>query len=70
MAWEGCVSNDEEMVLIERPIQVEATFDDTKGKEYKMNITGLMSRIFQHEIDHLNGLVMWDDTVPETISTY
>ena len=70
LAWEGCVSNDDEMVLIERPIQVQATFDDTKGKEYTMNMTGLMSRIFQHEIDHLNGLVMWDDTVPDTISTY
>ena len=46
LAWEGCVSNDDEMVLIERPIQVQATFDDTKGKEYTMNMTGLMSRIF------------------------
>ena len=26
-----------------------------------------MSRIFQHEIDHLNGLVMWDDDVPEIL---
>ena len=26
-----------------------------------------MSRIFQHEIDHLNGLVMWDDNIPEAL---
>ena len=32
-----------------------------------MNLTGLMSRIFQHEIDHLNGLVMWDDSVPKSL---
>ena len=41
-----------------------------KGKEYTMNLTGLMSRIFQHEIDHLNGLLMWDDTVPDTVTNY
>ena len=34
-----------------------------------MLLTGLMSRIFQHEIDHLNGLVMWDDTIPEHLHT-
>lgn len=32
-----------------------------------MKLTGLMSRIFQHEIDHLNGLVMWDDALPESL---
>ena len=35
-----------------------------------MNLDGLMSRIFQHEIDHLNGLLMWDDTVPDTVTNY
>ena len=32
-----------------------------------MLLTGLMSRIFQHEIDHLHGLVMWDDTIAESL---
>jgi len=32
-----------------------------------MLLSGLMSRIFQHEIDHLNGLVMWDDLVPDAL---
>ena len=38
-----------------------------KGKEYELLLTGLMSRIFQHEIDHLHGLVMWDDTIAESL---
>ena len=38
-----------------------------KGKEYVLLLTGLMSRIFQHEIDHLHGLVMWDDTIAESL---
>mgnify|MGYP001626812071 CR=1 FL=1 len=25
--------------------------------------SGLMARIFQHEIDHLHGILMWDDAV-------
>lgn len=32
-----------------------------------MLLSGLMSRIFQHEVDHLNGLVMWDDQVAENV---
>lgn len=67
LSWEGCVSNDEEMVLIERPIQIKGKFSDIEGKEYEMLLSGLMSRIFQHEVDHLNGLVMWDDQVAENV---
>ena len=32
-----------------------------------MLLSGLLSRIFQHEIDHLNGLVMWDDQLPQSL---
>lgn len=67
LSWEGCVSNDEEMVLIERPTQVRGKFHDIEGQEYEMLLSGLMSRIFQHEVDHLNGLVMWDDQVTENV---
>ena len=67
LAWEGCISNDDEMVLIERPTQVKAHFKDLQGQEYQMLLNGLMSRIFQHEIDHLNGLVMWDDAVSDAL---
>ena len=66
LAWEGCISNDDDMCLMERPVQVKAKFNDILGKEYELLLTGLMSRIFQHEIDHLNGIIMWDDEpVPE-----
>ena len=68
LAWEGCISNDDDMCLVERPVQVKAAFQDLKGKEYEMMFTGLMARIFQHEIDHLHGILMWDDAgVPEEV---
>lgn len=53
------------MCLVERPIQVKAAFQDLKGEKYEMMFTGLMSRIFQHEIDHLHGILMWDDSLSE-----
>ena len=46
LAWEGCISNDDEMCLVERPVQVKAMFQDIKGAEFDMLLTGLMSRIF------------------------
>jgi peptide deformylase len=59
LAWEGCISNDEQLCLVERPLQVRVSFHDIKGEEYDLMVGGLMSRIFQHEMDHLNGEVMW-----------
>jgi peptide deformylase len=61
LAWEGCISNDDELCLVERPLQVRVSFNNLKGEEFDMLCTGLMGRIFQHELDHLNGELMWED---------
>jgi len=60
LAWEGCISNDDDLCLVERPLQVRVRFNDLKGREFDISCSGLMSRIFQHEIDHLNGNLMWE----------
>jgi peptide deformylase len=61
LAWEGCISNDDNLCLVERPLQARVQFHDINGDEYTVLTTGLMSRIFQHEIDHLNGELMWSE---------
>ena len=61
MAWEGCISNDDELCLVERPIQVRVSFNNLKGEEFDMLCTGLIGRLFQHELDHINGELMWED---------
>ena len=67
LSWEGCISSDEDLILMERPVQVKAAWQDIKGEPFELTMTGLMSRIFQHELDHLNGLVMWDDSIPQEV---
>ena len=58
-AWEGCISNDEELCLVERPAEALVRFQDIRGKSFELGIGGLLCRIFQHEVDHLDGQLMW-----------
>lgn len=60
LAWEGCVSNEDEVVLVDRPKGVKVKFYNFKGKEVDLVCEGLLARIFLHEIDHLNGITMED----------
>ena len=57
-AWEGCISNNEDIALVVRPKRVKVKFNTVAGKEIDLVCDGLISRIFQHEIDHLDGKTM------------
>ena len=46
LAWEGCISNEEEVVLVERPKGIKARFLNFKGVQIDLVCDGLMSRIF------------------------
>lgn len=55
---EGCLSIPGEYFHITRPETVKVKFRDTKGKPHIQTYSGLTSRVIQHEIDHLNGIIM------------
>jgi peptide deformylase len=57
-AWEACVSDESQIVMVDRPKVVKVRFMSIAGKEHDMVAHGLLSRIFQHEIDHLDGKLM------------
>jgi peptide deformylase len=57
-AWEGCISNDDDIALVKRPKMVRVKYTTVNGKEVELQCDGLISRIFQHEIDHLDGKAM------------
>ena len=61
--WEGCISNSEEIALVERPKKIKVRFQSVQGKDVDLVCDGLMSRIFQHEIDHLNGKTMEEQAI-------
>ncbi len=62
---EGCLSIPELYVDILRPNQVLVRGLDLDGNEVEIEASELMGRMFQHEIDHLNGVLMFDRMTPE-----
>ena len=59
---EGCLSVPGIWGLVERPEQIVLLGFDKNGKKIKMRAWGLPARVFQHEIDHLNGVLFIDRT--------
>ena len=59
---EGCLSIPDYMGEVERNNTVTVKGLDRHGKSFKLKTKGWMARIFQHEIDHLNGVLFIDRT--------
>lgn len=59
---EGCLSIPERYGFVERAARVTLVGYDTKGKKLKINAWGFLARVFQHEVDHLDGHVFTDRT--------
>ena len=57
---EGCLSFPGESCIIKRPDSIQVRYYDVAGIEVIEKLTGLASRCFQHELDHLNGITMQD----------
>jgi peptide deformylase len=57
---EGCLSFPEIWAEIERPSKVIVTYKDLKGKDKEITAEGVLARVLQHEIDHLNGVLFVD----------
>lgn len=55
---EGCLSIPGEYLDIERPESIVVKYRDMKGKPRIEKYSGLVSRVIQHEIDHLDGITM------------
>ncbi|MGE5557965.1 MAG: peptide deformylase [Bacillota bacterium] len=57
---EGCLSIPGRNEYITRAASVIVSGLDLKGRTVKINAGGLLARAFQHEIDHLNGILFID----------
>ncbi len=62
---EGCLSIPELYVDIVRPNQVLVRGFTVDGDEVEIEADELMGRMFQHEIDHLDGVLMFDRMTPD-----
>jgi peptide deformylase len=54
---EGCLSFPMLLLKITRPSYIEVEYQDFEGNTKKTQFTGISSRCFQHELDHMNGIV-------------
>ena len=67
MGMEGCLSLGRARVHVEveraRDVVIEA--QDVDGAPQRIEATGMHARILQHELDHLDGVLMLDRTSPE-----
>jgi peptide deformylase len=59
---EGCLSIPGIHVDVERPIHVRVRARDPAGEERLVEASGLEARVIQHEIDHLDGVLILDRT--------
>ena len=57
---EGCLSIPDFVGRVRRPYRVVVSGKDLHGKEKIIEGEGLLSRVFAHEIDHLNGVLFID----------
>jgi peptide deformylase len=62
LAEEGCLSLPAVLVDVERPIHVRVRGLDEHGEPIVVEASGLEARVIQHEIDHLDGVLILDRT--------
>lgn len=58
--WEGCLSIPGIRALVPRYTKIKVNFTDANGEQKNLELNGFVARIFQHEYDHLQGMVYLD----------
>jgi peptide deformylase len=57
---EGCLSVPGFFETISRPSDIKLSYQDLNGKKQEMKPEGLLTKVVQHELDHLNGRLFVD----------
>jgi peptide deformylase len=62
---EGCLSIPGVLVDVDRPVHVRIRAKDEYGDDRVVEASGLEARVIQHEVDHLNGVLILDRTTKD-----
>ena len=62
---EGCLSLQRVLVPVERHASLVLEAQDTAGAPLRLQLSGLDARVAQHELDHLDGVLILERTTPE-----
>jgi peptide deformylase len=67
---EGCLSVPGLRGTLERHARVRVRYLDRDGDPKQLEVAGLTAGTFQHEVDHLDGVLFVDRADPRTLSTW
>ena len=59
---EGCLSIPEIRIIAERFDKIKVKYFNQEGQKVQKPLSGFMSRLFQHELDHLHGILMVENS--------
>jgi peptide deformylase len=62
---EGCLSLQRVLVPVERHVSLTLEARDVRDGPLRLELTGLDARVVQHELDHLDGVLILDRTTPK-----
>ena len=65
---EGCLCLPDVHISVLRPERIRVSGYDARGRKTRFGATGLWARVIQHELDHLNGVLICDRGAPPTQS--
>jgi len=57
---EGCLSFPGIFIKVQRAARIKVRYQDLSGQEHTLEADGLLARAIQHEVDHLNGVLLID----------
>ena len=63
--FEGCLSIGEISVEVPRAVAIRVRAQDVDGQPIELEPEGFAARVIQHELDHLDGILILDRTAPE-----
>jgi peptide deformylase len=64
---ESCASFPDMVLEVERPACITLTVQDRRGTPYKIEASGILARLIQHELDHLDGVLFYDQLDEEDL---
>jgi peptide deformylase len=67
ISYEGCLSYPDHVAKVNRALKIKVRFQDIDMNKVEEELTGLAARVFQHELDHLDGILFVDRMEPDTL---
>ncbi len=67
ISYEGCLSYPDYVASVKRALVIKTRYYDINMKKIEMEYSGLAARVFQHELDHLDGILFTDRMELETL---